>query len=55
MKIGLLRNLLETAGLLLMFEDKSDCRRQIKGQRSTDEPDLQIEIDPSTDEIEDEY
>jgi predicted RNA binding protein YcfA (HicA-like mRNA interferase family) len=44
MKIGLLRNLLKTAGLLSMFESKSD--------RSTDEPDLQIEIDPSTvDEI----
>jgi hypothetical protein len=39
MKIGLLRNLLKTAGLLSMFEDKSD--------RSTDEPDLQIEIDPA--------
>jgi predicted RNA binding protein YcfA (HicA-like mRNA interferase family) len=40
MKIGLLRNLLKTAGLLSMFEGKTD--------RSTDEPDLQIEIDPST-------
>ena len=39
MKIGLLRNLLKTAGLLSMFEEKSD--------RSTDEIDLQIEIDPS--------
>ena len=46
MKIGLLRNLLKTAGLLSMFEGKAD--------RSTDEPDLQIEIDPSTvDEITD--
>jgi predicted RNA binding protein YcfA (HicA-like mRNA interferase family) len=42
MKIGLLRNLLKTAGLLSMFEGKSD--------RSIDEPDLQIEIDPSTSE-----
>ena len=40
MKIGLLRNLLKTAGLLSMFEGTSD--------RSTHEPDLQIEIDPST-------
>ncbi len=40
MKIGLLRNLLKTAGLLSMFEGKSD--------RSTDESNLQIEIDPST-------
>jgi predicted RNA binding protein YcfA (HicA-like mRNA interferase family) len=40
MKIGLLRNLLKTAGLLSMFEGKTD--------RSTDEPDLQIESDPST-------
>jgi predicted RNA binding protein YcfA (HicA-like mRNA interferase family) len=40
MKIGLLRNLLKTAGLLSMFESKSD--------RLIDEPDLQIEIDPST-------
>jgi predicted RNA binding protein YcfA (HicA-like mRNA interferase family) len=40
MKIGLLRNLLKTAGLLSMFEGKAD--------RATDEPDLQIEIDPST-------
>jgi predicted RNA binding protein YcfA (HicA-like mRNA interferase family) len=42
MKIGLLRNLLKTAGLLSMFEGKAD--------RSTDEPDLQIEIDPSLSE-----
>jgi predicted RNA binding protein YcfA (HicA-like mRNA interferase family) len=40
MKIGLLRNLLKTAGLLSIFEGKTD--------RSTDEPDLQMEIDPST-------
>jgi predicted RNA binding protein YcfA (HicA-like mRNA interferase family) len=40
MKIGLLRNLLKTAGLLSMFEVKSD--------RLIDEPDLPIEIDPST-------
>jgi predicted RNA binding protein YcfA (HicA-like mRNA interferase family) len=39
MKIGLLRNLLKTAGLLSMFESKAD--------RATDEPDLQIELDPS--------
>ncbi len=39
LKIGLLRNLLKTAELLSMFEGKAD--------RSTDEPDLQIEIDPS--------
>ena len=38
-KIGLLRSLLKTAGLLSMFEGKSD--------RPTDEIDLQIEIDPS--------
>jgi hypothetical protein len=45
-KIGLLRNLLKTVGLLSMFEGKAD--------RSTDEPDLQIEIDRSTvDEMED--
>jgi predicted RNA binding protein YcfA (HicA-like mRNA interferase family) len=40
MKIGLLRNLLKTAGLLSMFEGKSDPL--------IDETDLQIEIDPST-------
>jgi predicted RNA binding protein YcfA (HicA-like mRNA interferase family) len=39
MKIGLLRNLLKTAGLLFMFEGKAE--------QSADEPDLQIEIDPS--------
>ena len=39
MKIGLLRNLLKTAGLLSMFEGKSD--------RSNDEPDLEIAIDRS--------
>jgi predicted RNA binding protein YcfA (HicA-like mRNA interferase family) len=39
MKIGLLRNLLKTAGLLSMFEGKSD--------RSNDEPDLEIAIDPA--------
>jgi predicted RNA binding protein YcfA (HicA-like mRNA interferase family) len=39
MKIGLLRNLLKTAGLLSMFEGKSD--------QSINELDLQIEIDPS--------
>jgi predicted RNA binding protein YcfA (HicA-like mRNA interferase family) len=39
MKIGLLRNLLKTAGLLSMFESKAD--------RLIDEPDVQIEIDPS--------
>jgi predicted RNA binding protein YcfA (HicA-like mRNA interferase family) len=39
-KIGLLRNLLKTAGLLSMFEGKSD--------RSVDESNLEIEIDPST-------
>lgn len=50
MKIGLLRNLLKTAGLLSMFEGKSDCRRQTKGQRSTDKSNLQIEIDPSLSE-----
>jgi predicted RNA binding protein YcfA (HicA-like mRNA interferase family) len=42
MKIGLLRNLLKTAGLLSMFEGKSD--------RSTDESDLQLEIDSSLSE-----
>jgi predicted RNA binding protein YcfA (HicA-like mRNA interferase family) len=42
MKIGLLRNLLKTAGLLSMFEGKAD--------RSTDEPDLQLEIDSSLSE-----
>jgi predicted RNA binding protein YcfA (HicA-like mRNA interferase family) len=42
MKIGLLRNLLKTAGLLSMFEGKTE--------RSTDKPDLQIEIDPSLSE-----
>ena len=55
MKIGLLRNLLKTAELLSVVEGKSDP--------SIDEPDLQIEINPSiaeeatgdntTDEIED--
>lgn len=40
MKIGLLRNLLKTAGLLSMFEGKAD--------RSNDEPDLEIAIDPSS-------
>jgi predicted RNA binding protein YcfA (HicA-like mRNA interferase family) len=40
MKTGLLRNLLKTAGLLSMFEGKSDCRRQTKGQRSTEETEL---------------
>jgi predicted RNA binding protein YcfA (HicA-like mRNA interferase family) len=39
MKIGLLRNLLKTADLLSMFEGKADL--------STDEKDLQLEIDPS--------
>jgi predicted RNA binding protein YcfA (HicA-like mRNA interferase family) len=39
MKIGLLRNLLKTAGLLSMFEGKSD--------RPNDEPDLEIAIDPA--------
>jgi predicted RNA binding protein YcfA (HicA-like mRNA interferase family) len=42
MKIGLLRNLLKAAGLLSMFEGKAD--------RSTDEPDLQLEIDSSLSE-----
>jgi predicted RNA binding protein YcfA (HicA-like mRNA interferase family) len=42
MKIGLLRNLLKTAGLLSMFEGKAD--------RSIDEPDLQLEIDSSLSE-----
>jgi predicted RNA binding protein YcfA (HicA-like mRNA interferase family) len=42
MKIGLLRNLLKTAGLLSMFEGKAE--------RSTDEPDLQLEIDSSLSE-----
>jgi predicted RNA binding protein YcfA (HicA-like mRNA interferase family) len=42
MKIGLLRNLLKTAGLLSMFEGKAD--------QSTDEPDLQLEIDSSLSE-----
>ena len=55
MKIGLLRNLLKTAELLSVVEGKSEP--------SIDEPDLQIEINPSiaeevtgdktTDEIED--
>jgi predicted RNA binding protein YcfA (HicA-like mRNA interferase family) len=40
LKIGLLRNLLKTAELLSVVEGKSD--------RSTGEPDLEIEIDPST-------
>jgi predicted RNA binding protein YcfA (HicA-like mRNA interferase family) len=40
MKIGLLRNLLKTAGLLSMFEGKAN--------RLIEEPDLEIEIDPST-------
>jgi predicted RNA binding protein YcfA (HicA-like mRNA interferase family) len=40
LKIGLLRNLLKTAELLSVVEGKSDP--------SIDEPDLQIEIDPST-------
>jgi predicted RNA binding protein YcfA (HicA-like mRNA interferase family) len=40
LKIGLLRNLLKTAELLSMFEGKAD--------RSTDESNLEIEIDPST-------
>jgi predicted RNA binding protein YcfA (HicA-like mRNA interferase family) len=39
LKIGLLRNLLKTAGLLSMFEDKAE--------RTVDESDLQIEIAPS--------
>jgi predicted RNA binding protein YcfA (HicA-like mRNA interferase family) len=39
LKIGLLRNLLKTAELLSEVENKFD--------RSTDEPDLQIEIDPA--------
>jgi predicted RNA binding protein YcfA (HicA-like mRNA interferase family) len=42
MKIGLLRNLLKTAGLLSMFEGKSG--------RSTDESDLQLETDSSLSE-----
>ena len=50
LKIGLLRNLLKTAELLSMVEGKADCRRQTKGQRSTDETDLQIEIDSSLSE-----
>lgn len=40
LKIGLLRNLLKTADLLSIFETKVD--------RSVDESNLEIEIDPST-------
>ncbi len=41
MKIGLLRNLLKTAGLLLMFEGKSN--------RSTEETELLSETIPQED------